>query len=125
MEVFRSDSKNNSLSVICGKLRLVYGDLCVTEAEIISAGRLLYLRVYEVHPRRAYESGYEEVARIIIELLRRIELLHDTVLHYADAVAHRHGLCLIVCYVDEGRSESLVKLADLRSHLSPELGVKV
>src|SRR5215211_1932759 len=62
---------------------------------------------------------------MVVHLLRRVYLLHLTVLEDDDPVGHRHGLCLVVGDVDARRPDPVVQLGDLRPHLHPELGVEV
>ena len=83
------------------------------------------LRVEEVHLRAADEGADEQVGRIIVEVLRGIDLLDEAVLHDDDARAHGHGLGLVMGNVDKGRLEALMQLGDLGAHLHAELGVQV
>src|SRR5215210_9392553 len=62
---------------------------------------------------------------MVVHLLRRVYLLHLTVLEDDDPVGHRHGLGLVVGDVDARRPDPVVQLGDLRPHLHPELGVEV
>src|SRR5439155_20631797 len=64
----------------------------------------------EVHGRRADEAGDEKVRRTIVKHLWCVELLQQTVAHDGDAVAHVHGLDLVVSDVDRGRLHPLVQL---------------
>ena len=50
----------------------------------------------------------------VVEVLRRVELLEHAVAHDRDAVAHRHGLDLVVGHVDGGGLQALVQLARSR-----------
>ena len=52
-------------------------------------------------------------------------LLHHPVLHDHDAVAHGHGLDLVVGDVDHGGSEALVQALDLDAHVDAQLGVEI
>ena len=61
----------------------------------------------------------------IIQVLRGIDLLDEAVLHNNDSVTHGHSLGLVMCNVNEGGAESLMKLSDLGSHLCTELSVQV
>ena len=81
--------------------------------------------VEEVHLRRADEAGDEEVGRVVEDLLRRADLLHEAVLHDDDAVAEGHGLGLVVRDVDEGGVDPLAELDYLGAHLVAQLGVQV
>ena len=81
--------------------------------------------VDEVHLRSADKACNEDVARIVVEMLRSINLLDEAVLHNNDTGSHRHCLDLVVGNVDEGGADSLVKLGQLGSHRSTELCVEV
>ena len=59
----------------------------------------------EVHRRRADEARDEQVHRVLVEDLRRVDLLDDAGAHDRDAVAERHGLGLVVRHVDRRRAE--------------------
>ena len=56
----------------------------------------------EVHRRRADEAGDEPVLRVVVELLRRADLLDAAVVHHHHAVGQRHRLDLVVGDVDRG-----------------------
>ena len=75
--------------------------------------------------RAADEAGNEHVAGIIVQVLRSVNLLHDTVFHNHDAVAHGHSLGLVVGNVDEGGAQFLVQLDDLGAHCGTQLCVQV
>ena len=60
-------------------------------------------RLDEVHRRRADERGHEEVRRLAVETLRRVDLLDAPVAHHRDALAERHRLDLVVRHVDRRR----------------------
>src|SRR5215217_7095465 len=62
---------------------------------------------------------------MVVHLLRRVDLLHLTVLEDDDPIGHRHGLGLVVGDVDARCPDPIVQLGDLRPHLHPELGVEV
>ena len=79
----------------------------------------------EVHGRRADEPRHEQVARVLVELLRRGDLLQDAGAHDGHAVAERHGLGLVVGHVDRGRVEALLQARDRGAHLDAQLGVEV
>ena len=65
------------------------------------------------------------VARMVVELLRRADLLDDAVVHHHDPVGQRHRLDLVVRHVDGGGADLLVHLLDLGAHLHAQLGVEV
>ena len=62
---------------------------------------------------------------MVVELLRRADLLEEAVPHDGDPVAHRHGLDLVVGDVDGRRAEALVEARDLGAGLHAQLGVEV
>ena len=81
--------------------------------------------VDEVHHRCADEACNEEVYRVIVEVLRCIYLLNETVLHNNDTSSHCHSFCLVMSYVYECCADSLVNLCKLCSHRCTELSVEV
>ncbi len=89
------------------------------------AGILDDLSVQEVHRWRADEAGYEEVARLVVEVERRPHLFHLAVVHHHDLVGHGHGLDLVVGHVDGRRAEPLMQLFDLGTHGDAQLSVEV
>ena len=75
--------------------------------------------------RRADEAGDEDRWRVLVDLLRRADLLDAAAAHDDDAVGQRHRLDLVVGDVDERRRELLVQLLDLGAHLDAQLGVEI
>ena len=51
-------------------------------------------------------------------------MLDDSVIHHGYLVGHGHRLELVVCHVDRGRLQSIVKGAQLAAHDMAELGIK-
>ncbi len=86
---------------------------------------LLHRRLDHVHGRAADEAGDEQAHRPVVELLRRGDLLQLALAHHGHAVAHRHGLDLVVSHVDGGDAEVPLQRPDLGAHLHAELGVEV
>ena len=82
-------------------------------------------RLDEVDRGRADEAGDELVDRLVVEHLRRVDLLQAAAAHDGDPIAHRHRLDLVVCDVDRRHAEASLQLMDLRSHLHSQLGVEV
>ena len=74
---------------------------------------------------RADEAGDEARRRVVVEFLRRADLLDAAVVHHHDAVGQRHRLDLVVGDVDRGGADRLVHLLDLGAHLHAQLGVEV
>ncbi len=75
--------------------------------------------------RRPDEAGDEHISGVIVEAQRLGDLLDDAVFHHDDAVAHGHGLDLVVGDVDHGGLEPVVELGDFGAHLDAHLGVEV
>ena len=82
-------------------------------------------RRQEVHARRADEARDEQVARVVVELHRRGDLLELAAEHDRHAVAQRHGLGLVVGHVDRGGVEPVLDPRHLGAHLHAQLGVEV
>ena len=73
----------------------------------------------------ADEPGNEFVDGLLVEVLRRADLLKHAEVHDRDAVAHRHGLDLVVGDIDDGRAQALMEARDLGASLDAELGIEV
>ena len=83
------------------------------------------LAIEEVHRRAADEAGDEEIDRLVVDRVRRIELLDDAVAHDRDPVGQRHGLDLVVCHVDHRVLEALMQALDLDAQVRPQLRIEV
>ncbi len=81
--------------------------------------------VEEVHGRVADEARHEHVGGPVVDLGGRAHLLEHPGDHHGDAVAHGHGLDLIVGHVHHGGLEAALQVDELGTRLHPELGVKV
>jgi hypothetical protein len=79
----------------------------------------------QVHCRRAHEPGDEHVLGSVVEAQWRVDLLQSAVLQDGDAVAHRHGLDLVVRHVDGSDVQAVLEFGDLGAGLDAELGVEV
>ena len=79
----------------------------------------------EVHRRRADEARHEQVRRVLVEHLRRVDLLDHPGAHDRHAVAERHRLGLVVRDVDHRRAQLLLDPRHLGAHLHAQLGVQV
>ena len=86
---------------------------------------LLQAAAQEIHRRRADEAGDEARLRMMIEVLRRGDLLDHAAVHDHDAVGQRHRLDLIVGDIDRGGLDHLMHALDLGAHLHAQLGVEV
>ena len=62
---------------------------------------------------------------MVVELLRRRHLLQLAFAHDGDAIAHGHGLDLVVRDVQRRHAELVLEAADLGAHLHAQLGVEV
>ena len=51
---------------------------------------------------------------MVVEVLRRADLLDEARVEHRDAGSHRHGFGLVMGDVDEGGLDALVDLGDLR-----------
>ena len=58
-------------------------------------------------------------------LLRRADLLHDPVFHNDNAIAQRHGLCLVMGDINENRIDTLTQFDDFRAHLVAQLCIQI
>ncbi len=74
---------------------------------------------------RADEIRDEGVARKIVDVARRADLLDQPVAHHHDAVRHRQRLFEIVRHVDRRDAEPVLQLAQLDAHVGAQLGVEV
>ena len=79
----------------------------------------------KVHLRSSDEARNEEVDRLVIEVLRSIDLLDETVLHDNDSRCHGHSLDLVMRNVYERRTYALMNLGELGSHACTELCIEV
>ena len=62
---------------------------------------------------------------MVVNLLRRANLLNHAILHDDDAVAQGHGLGLIVRNVHERGVDAIAQLDNLGAHLVAKLRVEV
>ena len=79
----------------------------------------------QVHGGRADEAGDEDVARLEVEALGRVDLQDLARAHHGDAAAEGHRLDLVVRDVDGRDAEPLVELRERRAHADAELRVEV
>src|SRR5688500_3929423 len=78
-----------------------------------------------IHGGSPQEPGHEQVGRPVVDVERRADLLHPSLVHHHDPVAKAHRLDLIVGDVHRGGAEAAAQRGDLPAHLDPELGVEV
>ena len=104
---------------------VVDGQLVLAEADPEVAVAPGELRLDQIDRRRADEAGDELVDRVVVQHLRRVDLLQVSCVHDGDAVAHRHRLDLVVRDVDGRDAEPALQLVDLGAHLHPQLRVEV
>src|SRR5439155_4925360 len=81
--------------------------------------------VDDVHGRASDELCDEEICRPLVHGVRRAELLEPAGVEHCDAVAHGHGLGLVVGDEDRRHTELLLKRLELRPGMRPELRVEV
>ena len=62
---------------------------------------------------------------LIIQILRSIYLLDNTILQNYDSGTQCHSLCLVMCYIDDGGAQSLMQLGNLNTHLYTQLSIQV
>ena len=130
VNTFGTDTHNNFLTNVILECRVI-GLFCrqlngATLKVEVNIFALLFKRTCnEVHLRRAYEACNENVAGIVIQILRSIDLLNKTVLHNDYTCSHGHSLDLVVSNVYEGGTDSLMQLGKLGSHCSTELCIEV
>ena len=62
---------------------------------------------------------------MVVQVLRRVDLLQQALAHHGDARAHRHRFDLVVRDVDEGRAEAAVQLDQLGARLHTQFRVQV
>jgi hypothetical protein len=62
---------------------------------------------------------------MLVDLARRRDLLEHSLAHDRDAIAHRHGLDLVVRHADERRPEASVQLLQVEASLHAQLGIQV
>ena len=124
MDIFRTDSENDLFSNVAALFHR-FGPFCA-QYHVLALKMQHHLAVFlrriggnHVHLGRTDESGHEFVAGMVIKVLRRINLLHHAVFHHHDSRSQCHGLGLIMGYVNDGGTQSLMKLGNLHPHLSP------
>jgi hypothetical protein len=92
-----------------------------SQAPVLSRERCFH----EVHRRAPDEAADEKVDRMVVELLRRSDLLKLPLAHDGDAIAHRHRLDLVVRDVDRRDTEVVLEAGDLGARLHAELRIEV
>ena len=79
----------------------------------------------EVHCRTTNEAGHKHIIWSLVQLLGRANLLYDSCIHHGEATGYGHGFHLVVGYIDEGGSQSLVEFAQLGTSLHSQLGIQI
>ena len=72
----------------------------------------------------AYEVGHETGCWVLVDGLGCVDLKESSVMHDADAVAHRDRLFLVVGHIDEGDSDLPLQFLQLMLHLLAQLQVE-
>src|SRR5690554_997458 len=125
MEVFWADTHNN----LFADVRWVYKflnlsfrnfnlALTIFENCIYSIVFLGKSNINEVHLWTSDESANEKINWMIVQVLRSINLLDETVLHNYDTGTHGHSLCLVMSNIYECGLQSVVQFGNLSSHLN-------
>src|SRR6266566_9101900 len=97
LDVLWPNAEDHALAHKPGKdLRILEREPAVAESRHQRAVRSLQVDADEVHRRRADELRDEQVPGLAVQLLRRGQLLQNSVAHYRDTVAERHRLGLVV-----------------------------
>ncbi len=67
----------------------------------------------EVHRRRADEARDKNVVGIVVDFIRRAELLDLALVHDGDAVGQRHRLDLVMRHIDRRRLKLALDVLEL------------
>ena len=129
-DVLRTDAQNHTAAVhrLC---RQIFTGLTVhlnpasERRHIVLAVLPHQLRAEGVHLGRADEARHEQIHWMLKYLRGGANLLDEAVLHDDDPVAERHGLGLVMGYIDKGRVDLFPQENDFGTHLIAELGVQV
>ena len=78
----------------------------------------------EIHRWRPDETGDEQAPGIVVDVVGRADLLQPAIAHHADAIAHGHGLDLIVRDEDHRRVQALLEIDQLRTQRHPQGGIE-
>ena len=125
MNILRPDTENYLFAHIGRKLRLYKRNPVLAEYQHIAVSFFFHHCFQEIHLRRTDKACHKLVAGIIVQILGRIHLLNDAVLHDHNPVPHGHGFRLVMGDIDKGGLKSLVKRGNLASHLRTQLGVQI
>ena len=71
------------------------------------------------------KSATKRFLRLVVDLLRRADLLDHAHIHHDHPVGDGERLLLVVRDVDRGDVEPALQLAQLDAHLGPQLGIEV
>src|SRR6476469_1450845 len=135
MDVLRTQAKDELFALVWRDELLIAGGNAQTQARV-GAGCIRgcnidtvvrFLDGYgnEVHGWRADEACNEDINGVDEEDVGGVDLLYKAILHDRNAIAHRHGLNLVVGYIDSGSLEALVELVELGASRDAHLGVEV
>src|SRR5690606_3629796 len=101
--------------------RTVHGEDRTAETDAL-LGELL---LDQVHRRGADEARDEDVVRVVVHAAGGVQLLQNAEVQHRDAVAHRHGLGLVVGDVHGGDAETTLERGDLGTGGHTELRIEV
>src|SRR5215471_7009878 len=79
----------------------------------------------EIHRRRADKASDELCSRLVIDLVRRADLIDPAAVHDDDPIGQRHRLDLVMRDVNCGGRNRLVDLFYLGAHLDAKLGIEI
>ena len=83
------------------------------------------LPIKEIHLRRADKACDKQIFRSVINLPWRSNLHNVAIFHDHNAVSKRHGLGLVMGYIDKCRVNAMAQLNQLRTHLITQLCVQI
>ena len=72
----------------------------------------------------ADEIRHECVLRLVVDILRRTDLLDDAAVHHDDGVRHGQRLLLIVGYIDKGNAHALLDIFQLHLHILAQFEIE-
>src|SRR5215472_11388742 len=128
IEILRPDAEGDRPAGMRGERigRVARGlEAAAPRLQAIAPALALEPRRHQVHGGIAEEAGDEGVDGIAIDLQRLADLDNLAAIHDADAIAHGHGLDLVMGDVDRGRAELMLLLDQLVARGHPQRGVEI
>ena len=74
---------------------------------------------------RTQKRGHKGIGWLVVQRHWRAQLLHMAFVEHGNAVAHGHGLHLVMGDVNHGGAQLFVQPAQLNAHVHPQRGVQV